>query len=130
MLIRARPGAALTIEAVLLIHLQPRLESADRPHLAKGERCALHDGGQPRGDVLRFVEECWSAGMLDRRLRARRGATAIPMRLLVRRGDGRAEPDVRRLLRHRVEILSMPRILVALGVGRLMLVIGMIAIHG
>ena len=70
-----------------------------------------------------------TVGMLDRRLRARRGAVVIPVRSLVRSRHGRTEPDVRRLLCHRVQILRMPRILVALRIRRLMLVIWMIAIH-
>jgi hypothetical protein len=71
-----------------------------------------------------------TVGMLDRRLRARRGAVVIPVRISIRSGHGRTEPDVSRLLRHRVQILRMPRILVALRVRRLMLVIWLIAIHG
>src|SRR6267142_7027632 len=71
-----------------------------------------------------------TVGMLGRRLRARRGAVVIPVRSLVRSRHGRTEPDVRRLLCHRVQILRMPRILVVLRVRRLMLVIWMIAIHG
>jgi hypothetical protein len=51
------------------------------------------------------------------------------MRLLAPPGHGRAQPDVRRLLRHCIEILSMPRIIVALGVRRVILAIGMITIH-
>lgn len=56
-----------------------------------------------------------TVGMLDRRLRARRGAVVIPVRISIRSGHGRTEPDVSRLLRHRVQILRMPRILRAAG---------------
>jgi hypothetical protein len=77
--------------------------------------------------VLRLPEV--SLIVFDRRLRSWYRPVIIRIRVFFVFGDWGTEPNVSGLLRHRVEMLRMPRIRLSPRIRWMMEVIGMIAIH-
>jgi hypothetical protein len=82
--VRVGPGAARTIEALLLIEQHQRASAAHSAHLAPSELHRVEDGGHAARNSARRLQ--FKAGEIFRRLRARLDARLFITRAVCGRG--------------------------------------------
>src|SRR3977135_3242303 len=109
-IVGTRPGAALAIESILLVHPQPGADCAGKTRLPHGEFDALGQRGHSRRDAMRLTQI--RAFGFQRRLGAGGATHAIVVMSVNRRSaQRRAGAHFPRLLRYRIEPRFVPGII-------------------